>query len=169
MHPHLIGERRLHTTARLRVHEEVFIAVAILFGAIGAAILLQNPFEGAPAHAAPVPRHIVTVALLPRTEIPLPPASLLVQANPKKAAKGEFTFAPAGKGKFTKEMAGRVYTFYGATMVTNGWTFVSKSPPSPEGEWTISARLGARQATIALYMIPKAQLVIDSCPPFPYC
>ncbi len=190
MHPHLIGERRLHTTGRLRVHQEVFIAVAVLFGAIGTTVLLQDPFQAAPVNAAPSPRHIVVVPLLPNTEIPLPPASLLVGPNPKKAPKGEFTFLPASpaaqfaksakgslgakrakapKDAFTAEMSGRVYAFYGATMVTNGWTFVSKSPPSPQGEWTISARLGARQATIAMYMIPSTQLVIDSCPPFPYC
>jgi hypothetical protein len=193
MHPHLIGRRRLRTTGRLRVHQEVFIAAAVMFGVIGATILLQDPFQSTPVQAAPVPRHIVVVPLLPGTEIPLPPESLLVGANPKKAAKGEFTFLPAAavaqsaeatkgaqptkgaknaklaKNPFTTDMSGRVYDFYGATMVTNGWTFVSKSPPSPAGEWTISARLGARQATIAMYMIPSAQLVIDACPPFPYC
>ena len=63
----------------------------------------------------------------------------------------------------------KLFEFYLRVMSGSGWTLTSQSEPDARGEWALSWRQGRQVASLYLYLEPRPNLTVDSCPPLKYC
>ena len=118
-----------------------------------------------PVPVAPRLRIDAGVSYIVGTKVPAPPSSArLVELAAPKNGRHVFGERSGATGDPTS-----LFGFYLAAMAGGGWTLAGKADPSPQGEWILKWDFGQQSVLLSFYTAPRARLIVDECPPEPYC
>ena len=161
MHPGLVDRKRLRighlSLDRGRMPILGALLVAGLIYLVIAGAVLKTPVQ--PVQTL----HTIQVPLIQGTNVPAPAAPFAELAS-KTAGRHVFSAR-----KVSAAAATQLFDYYVRSMAAEGWTLAAKSVPGPQGEWTLKWNFGQQSALLSLYTTPKVRLIVDDCPPEPYC
>lgn len=167
MNPGLISRRRLRLGAWVPDRGHAPMAAGVLLVAV-AAVGFVSATARTPTPTPPQQtlRTVASVVYLPGTRIPAPPSgSDLV---PGVAHGGRHVFRSLG-APLSVAKASAIFDYYLTTMTAGGWTLAAKADPNRLGEWTLKWNSQQQSTLLTLYTTPTTRLIVDACPPEPYC
>ena len=166
MNPGLISSRRLRKVAWVPDRGKAPVALLALLTAVAAAGAIQARTRD-PVAPTPQLRAVASITYIAGTKVPEPDVSVgLVEDTAKVPGRHVFR---AGAAAPTARQAGALFDTYLSSMVASGWTLAGKSVPSARGEWILKWDFGTQSALLSFYMAPEPRLIVDDCPPEPYC
>ena len=166
MNPGLVSRKRLRMGAWTPDRGKAPVAALILTVAVATAGAIQARTRD-PVVPTPQLHALASITYIAGTKVPSPDVSVgLIEATAR--IPGQHVFRPSGPAP-TVAQAGSLFNSYLSSMVATGWVLSAKAVPSPRGEWVLRWDLGGQSALLSFYVTPRPRLIIDDCPPEPYC